>query len=183
MRARVRHDSPDSPVKSKAITVRHSIDSDISSITEIYAHEVLTGLASFEVEPPDTCEMAKRRENIVRGGYPYLVATQEDNIIGYAYAGPYRTRPAYQHTIENSVYVSPDARGKGVGRVLLTELIDLCTQGPWRTVIAIIGDTNNIGSIALHSSLGFRHVGTIEAAGFKLGRWVDSVIMQKMLPG
>lgn len=168
-------------MKNNTIIVRHSVDSDINSITEIYAREVSTGLASFEVEPPDASEMAQRRRNIVQGGYPYLVATQRDKVIGYAYAGPYRTRPAYQHTLENSVYVSLDARGKSVGRMLLTELITLCEQGSWRTIIAIIGDSNNTGSIKLHRSLGFRHVGTIEAAGFKLGSWVDSVIMQKML--
>ena len=96
-------------MKNNTIIVRHSVDSDIRSITEIYAREVSTGLASFEVEPPDASEMAQRRRNIVQGGYPYLVATQKDKVIGYAYAGPYRTRPAYQHTLENSVYVSLDA--------------------------------------------------------------------------
>ena len=96
-------------MKNNTIIVRHSVDSDINSITEIYAREVSTGLASFEVEPPDASEMAQRRRNIVQGGYPYLVATQKDKVIGYAYAGPYRTRPAYQHTLENSVYVSLDA--------------------------------------------------------------------------
>jgi len=168
-------------MNDNTITVRHSIDDDISSITEIYAHEVLTGLASFEVVPPDTTEMTQRRYNIVRAGYPYLVAIKSEEIIGYAYAGPYRTRPAYQNTLENSVYVSSDARGSGVGKMLLTELITLCQQGSWHTMVAIIGDTDNTGSIELHKSLGFRHVGTIEAAGYKFNRWVDSVIMQKML--
>ncbi len=168
-------------MKDKTVTVRHSSDDDINSITAIYAHEVLNGLASFEVVPPDADEMAQRRHNIVQAGYPYLVAAQEEKIIGYAYAGPYRTRPAYKNTLENSVYVSSTARRNGVGKMLLTELITLCEQGSWRTIIAIIGDTNNTGSIELHKSLGFRHVGTIEAAGFKLNRWVDSVIMQKML--
>lgn len=168
-------------MKDSTVTIRHSNDDDISSITEIYAHEVLTGLASFEIEPPDPSEMAQRRYKIVRNGYPYIVAVHQDKIIGYAYAGPYRTRPAYQYTLENSVYVSSDARGNGVGKMLLTELIALCKQDSYRSIIAIIGDNNNIGSIELHRSVGFRHVGTIEAAGFKLGRWVDSVIMQKML--
>ena len=163
------------------VAVRHSIDEDIHSITEIYAREVLTGLASFEVEPPDSAEMAQRRQKIVQAGFPYLVATHNEKVVGYAYAGPYRTRPAYQFTLENSVYVSPDARRQGVGRMLLTELIAVCSQGSWHTIIAIIGDSNNTGSIELHKSTGFHHVGTIKDAGFKLGRRVDSVIMQKML--
>jgi len=143
--------------------------------------EVLTGLASFEVVPPDAVEMAARRNAILQRGYPYLVAIEKDEVVGYAYVGPYRTRPAYQHTLENSVYVAAQARGRGIGKMLLAELLDICERGSWRTVIAIIGDSNNTGSIKLHKSLGFRHVGTIEAAGYKLGRWVDSVIMQKML--
>lgn len=168
-------------MKNSLVIIRHSVDSDISTITEIYAHEVLTGLASFEVVPPDEKEMADRRQNILHGGYPYLVAEKDGDIIAYAYASAYRTRPAYKHTLENSIYVASNTRGRGVGKLLLTNLIELCEQGPWRTVVAIIGDTHNKGSIELHKSLGFREVGTIEAAGYKLGRWVDSVIMQKML--
>lgn len=162
-------------------SVEHSTKEHIKSITEIYAEEVLTGLASFEVVPPDTREMAARRDTILQRGHPYLVAMEKDEVNGYAYVGPYRTRTAYQHTLENSVYVAAKARGRGVGKMLLSELLNICERGSWRTVIAIIGDSNNTGSIALHKSLGFRHVGTIEAAGYKHDRWVDSVIMQKML--
>ncbi len=168
-------------MKDSTVIIRQSIDDDISSITEIYAREVLTGLASFEIEPPDSSEMAKRRSKIVHSGYAYIVAADKDKIIGYAYASPYRTRPAYQYTLENSVYVSADARGNGVGKMLLTELIEICKQDSYRSMIAIIGDSHNISSIKLHQSVGFRHVGTIKDAGFKLGRWVDSVVMQKML--
>ncbi len=163
------------------ISVRHSIPDDIAGITEIYADEVLHGLASFEVEPPDSKEIAARREKVVDAGYPWLVAMVDDQLAGYAYAAPYRTRPAYQYTVENSVYVCKDRRGTGIGKLLMKELIAECKRGPWRTMIAIIGDANNIRSIATHKSLGFRYVGTIECAGYKLNQWVDSVIMQRDL--
>ncbi len=161
--------------------IRHSSHQDIGAITRIYKNEVLTGLASFELRPPDKIEMGERRQRIVQAGFPYLVATIDNNIAGYAYAGPYRSRPAYRHTVENSIYVAPDHRQSGVGRALLGELIRICESGNWRTMIAIIGDTENASSIALHSALGFSHVGTIEATGYKLGQWVDTVIMQRAL--
>ena len=161
--------------------IRTSVVEDLPAITAIYAKEVLHGLASFEVEPPDLNEVGRRREELLSIGYPYLVATVEDQVVGYAYAGPYRSRPAYRYSLENSIYVAREARNCGVGKKLLTDLIAVCTQGDWRTMIAVIGDINNTGSIALHRSLGFRHVGTIESVGYKLNQWVDSVIMQKVL--
>ena len=161
--------------------IRTSVVEDLPAITAIYAKEVLHGLASFEVEPPDLNEVGRRREELLSNGYPYLVATVEDKVVGYAYAGPYRSRPAYRYSLENSIYVAREARNCGVGKKLLTDLIAVCTQGDWRTMIAVIGDINNTGSIALHRSLGFRHVGTIESIGYKLNQWVDSVIMQKVL--
>ena len=161
--------------------IRTSVVEDLPAITAIYAKEVLHGLASFEVEPPDLNEVGRRREELLSNGYPYLVATVEDKVVGYAYAGPYRSRPAYRYSLENSIYVAREARNCGVGKKLLTDLIAVCTQGDWRTMIAVIGDINNTGSIALHRSLGFRHVGTIESVGYKLNQWVDSVIMQKVL--
>ena len=161
--------------------IRTSVVEDLPAITAIYAKEVLHGLASFEVEPPDLNEVGRRREELLSNGYPYLVATVEDKVVGYAYAGPYRSRPAYRYSLENSIYVAREARNCGVGKKLLTDLIAVCTQGDWRTMIAVIGDINNTGSIALHRSLGFRHVGTIESVGYKLNQWVDSDIMQKVL--
>ena len=161
--------------------IRTSVVEDLPAITAIYAKEVLHGLASFEVEPPDLNEVGRRREELLSNGYPYLVATVEDKVVGYAYAGPYRSRPAYRYSLENSIYVAREARNCGVGKKLLSELIEVCGRGDWRTMIAVIGDINNTGSIALHRSLGFRHVGTIESVGYKLNQWVDSVIMQKVL--
>ena len=161
--------------------IRTSVVEDLPAITAIYAKEVLHGLASFELDPPDLNEIGRRREELLSNGYPYLVATVEDKVVGYAYAGPYRSRPAYRYSLENSIYVAREARNCGVGKKLLTDLIAVCTQGDWRTMIAVIGDINNTGSIALHRSLGFRHVGTIESVGYKLNQWVDSVIMQKVL--
>ena len=168
-------------MQTKKVLIRPSTDDDIETITSIYANEVLHGLASFELEPPDSKEMASRRKNIIKAGFPYLVATLENKVVGYAYAGPYRTRPAYRHTVENSVYVATEHRKSGIGNALLSELIGLCEKGNWRTMIAIIGDTNNTSSIALHKSLGFSHAGTIEATGYKLNQWVDTVIMQRTL--
>jgi len=168
-------------MRNPAFTIRQSKDADIEAITEIYSKEVLNGLASFELQAPDVREMAQRRERILQAGYPYLVATIENKVVGYAYAGPYRTRPAYQYTAENSVYVATNMRRSGVGRALLNELTGICEKGNWRTMIAIIGDTNNTGSIALHEAAGFKHVGTIEATGYKHNQWVDTVVMYKTL--
>ena len=163
------------------LSVRTSVVDDIPAITAIYANEVSHGLASFEVEPPDLNEIGRRREELLSNGYPYLVAAVENKVVGYAYAGPYRSRPAYRYSLENSIYVARESRNCGVGKKLLAELIEVCGRGDWHTMIAVIGDTNNTGSIALHRSLGFRHVGTIRSVGYKLNQWVDSVIMQKVL--
>ncbi len=148
------------------------------AVTAIYAHHVLTGYASFEEVPPDVAEMTTRWRTFTEKGLPYIVAEKDGHVLGYSYAGPYRTRSAYRHTVENSVYVDKDAAGQGIGRALLTELIRLCEAGPWHEMIAIIGDSANTASIGLHKALGFRMVGTFEKVGFKHGRWVDSVLMQ-----
>ncbi|RXF74387.1 GNAT family N-acetyltransferase [Hansschlegelia zhihuaiae] len=163
------------------IVIRDAADADIPAIVRIYAHHVLSGLASFEEVAPGEAEMAARKAAILAIGAPYLVAELDGRVAGYAYAGPYRARPAYRHTIEDSIYVSPDALGRGVGRALLAELIARCEAGPWRQMIAVIGDSANAGSIALHASLGFTAVGTFRSVGFKFGRWVDSVLMQRAL--
>ncbi len=163
------------------LTVRPVRDADIPAIAAIYAHAVLHGMASFEVEPPDQAEMTRRMRTITDGGYPYLVAEKDGQVLGYAYAGAYRARPAYRNSVENSVYVSPDAHRLGVGRALLKELIDTATHRGFRQMIAVIGDSANAGSIGLHRALGFTFCGTIHSVGYKHGRWLDSVIMQRAL--
>jgi len=164
-----------------SILVRPSTPDDLPAIQAIYAHHVTHGFGSFEEVPPDVQEMAARRLAIVERGLPHLVAEIDGRVLGYAYAGPYRPRPAYRYTVENSVYVAPEAIRHGVGRALLTALIEVCEAGPWRQMIAVIGDRGNTASIALHAALGFHEAGHLKAVGFKLGRWVDVVIMQRAL--
>lgn len=161
--------------------IRHSETKDLRAIRNIYANEVLTGLATFEVIAPSLEEHTQRRQQLLDNGFPFLVACIDEKVVGYAYASPYRPRAAYQNSIENSVYVNERIRNRGVGKLLLENLIATCENGPWRQMIAVIGNSQNIGSIALHEKLGFRHVGTIEAVGYKLDQWVDTVIMQRAL--
>jgi phosphinothricin acetyltransferase len=164
-----------------ALVIRAAAADDIAAITRIYAHAVRFGTASFEIEPPDEAEMARRQRALIDGGFPYLVAEGDGAIAGYAYAGPYRTRPAYRFSVENSVYVAPDAHRRGVGRALLDRLIVEAESRGFRQMIAVIGDPDQAASIALHRAAGFRLVGTIAAVGFKHGRWLDSVLMQREL--
>jgi L-amino acid N-acyltransferase YncA len=167
-----------------SLVIRSSGEDDLPAMTAIYAHAVRFGTASFELEPPDLEEMARRRGALLAGGLPYLVAEAEGEVAGYAYAGPYRPRPAYRHTLEDSVYVAPDRQGRGVGRALLGALIAACEVDGYRQMVAVIGDTASTGSIALHRSLGFRDVGIVTAVGYKHGRWLDGVLMQRALgPG
>lgn len=161
--------------------VRPSRDEDVVAVQAIYAHHVLYGLGSFEETPPDATEIARRRSEVLGRGLPYLVAEWEGRVVGYAYAGTYRPRPAYRHTVENSVYVADGMAGKRVGRALLAELIAACTATGARQMIAVIGDSGNVGSIALHAAQGFAYCGLLRSVGFKHGRWVDSVIMQRAL--
>jgi len=169
---------------TETVMVRDATAADMAAIQAIYAHEVLHGLATFEETPPDVDEMQARRAAVRAAGLHYLAAQLDGRVVGYSYATAYRPRPAYRHTIEDSVYVAEGMQRRGVGRALLAALIARCEQGPWRQMIAVIGDRRNDGSIALHAAHGFRHVGTLEAAGFKLGRWVDTVLMQRALgPG
>ena len=163
------------------IVIRAAEPADIAAITRIYAHAVRFGTASFEIEPPDEAEMARRQRALLDGGFPYLVAEGNGAVLGYAYAGPYRTRPAYRFSVENSVYVAPEAHRRGVGRALLERLIAAAQARGFRQMIAVIGDSDQASSIALHRAAGFRLVGTIEAVGFKHGRWLDSVLMQREL--
>lgn len=170
--------------KKPPIVVRDVTDADMARIQEIYAHHVLTGGGSFEQVPPDTAEMTRRRDAVRAEGYPYIIAEIDGLVVGYAYAGRYRPRPAYLYSVENSVYVDQQAHRRGIGVALLTELIDRCTAAGYRQMVAVIGDSENHGSIRLHRKMGFHQVGIVEAIGFKFGRWLDSVIMQRPLgPG
>lgn len=162
-------------------SIRPATDADLQAITAIYAEAVLHGTASFELEPPTQAEMAARRLALVEKGLPYIVAEHKGRVIGYAYAGPYRPRPAYQFTVEDSIYVSPDAHRTGAGRALLAKLITLCESKGFRQMVAVIGDSQSAASIGLHRALGFEPVGTVRHVGFKKGRWLDQVIMQKSL--
>jgi len=179
------NDGPNrSPETTPALTIRACEERDVAAIAEIYRHHVLTSPATFELDPPDAAEMARRRRGVVDGGYPYFVAEQGGRIIGYAYASAYRPRPAYRHTVENSVYIRPGCERRGIGRVLLEALIEACEARGFRQVVAVIGDSANEASIGLHVHLGFRMAGTLQAAGFKFGRWIDIVLMQRELgPG
>lgn len=173
---------PRSPPSFHALpSVRDSVEADVPAIQAIYAFHVLHGLASFEEEPPSLDEMARRRAGILAAGFPHIVAEIDGEVAGYSYASSYRPRPAYRFSVENSVYVREGLRGRGVGRALLGALIGRCEQGPWRQMVAVIGDTGNAASIGLHEAFGFRRAGTLRAVGFKFGRWVDSVIMQRPL--
>jgi phosphinothricin acetyltransferase len=164
------------------ITIRNSTPGDLPTITRIYEHAVRHGTASFELEPPDAAEMLRRQRALLDGGYPYLVAEDDGRVTGYAYAGPFRPRLAYRHTVEDSVYVSADAHRRGTGRLLLAALIARTTEVGFRQMIAVIGDsTLQAPSIGLHAALGFRVVGTLDAVGHKFGRWLDSVYMQRAL--
>jgi len=164
-------------VRGMQIHVRDSRDDDIAAIVAIYGHAVVHGNASFELDPPDTAEMARRRHAILQSGYPYLVAERDCLVIGYAYAGPYRARPAYRFAVENSIYVAPEAHGTGTGRVLLPALIARCSAAGFRLMVAVIGDSANQASIRLHAANGFSHAGLLPNIGWKHGRWLDSVLM------
>lgn len=161
--------------------VREARDDDMGAVQAIYAHHVLHGTASFEEEPPPVAEMRRRRADVLARGLPYLVAEIAGQVAGYSYATPYRARSAYRFSIENSVYVDHARHRSGVGRALLTELIVRCERGDWRQMIAVIGDSAQAASIGLHASVGFRHIGTLQAVGLKFGRWLDTVLMQRAL--
>lgn len=164
-----------------AIRVRDATGEDMEAVRAIYAHHVLHGLATFEEIPPSAEELASRWASVLGAGLPYLVAEGGGRVVGYAYATYYRPRSAYRFAIEDSVYLEEGAGGRGIGTLLLEALIARCETGPWRQMLAVIGNSGNAGSIALHRRLGFSHVGTFAAVGFKLGRWVDTVLMQRPL--
>ena len=163
------------------LVIRQAVTADMPTILAIYSHEVLHGLATFENTVPNLQEMSLRRKVILDLGFPYLVAERAGTIVGYSYASTHRPRPAYRYSVENSVYVDKNHRGKGVGRALLEHLIEICEKSGFRQIVAIIGDSQNTGSIALHKSQGFREVGMLCSVGFKFDRWVDTTIMQRAL--
>lgn len=166
---------------SPRISIRPATDADMEAIAAIYAHHVLHGVASFETEPPDLAEMRRRRGDVLAKGLPYLVATDGEAVLGYAYAGPYRTRAAYANTVENSIYLRPDSVGRGIGRLLLAALIEACEARGLRQMIAVVGDSANVASIRLHEKLGFQRAGLLANIGHKHGRWLDSVLLQRSL--
>lgn len=165
------------------LSIRPALPEDIAAITQIYAHAVLHGTASWELDPPDAAQMMQRFETVLSGGYPYLVAQDDGDLLGYAYAGAYRPRPAYRSTVENSIYIAPGAQGRGVGRALLAALEAACTERGFRQMIAVIGDGTgaSVGSRKLHEAAGFRLIGVAEKVGYKHGRWLDQMLMQKEL--
>jgi phosphinothricin acetyltransferase len=161
--------------------LRSATSADLPAITAIYRQHVLTGTASFEEVPPAESEMAARMSAIQDRGLPYLAIEVAGEVAGYAYAGPYRTRSAYRFTVEDSIYLDPRHQGKGLGRLLLQQLIADCRARDLREIVAVIGDSANLPSIGLHRRLGFSDVGILRRVGFKFGRWVDSVLMQRSL--
>ena len=167
---------------SGAYVLRPACPSDIAAITAIYEREVLTGTATYELLAPNEAEMTRRFDEMQAKRYPYLVAAGEDGtVLGYAYAGGYRARPAYNWLVEDSIYLAPAARGRGVGTALLTRLLEECERLGFRQMLAVIGDSANHGSIGLHRKMGFRMIGTMPATGLKFGRWIDTVLMQRPL--
>jgi L-amino acid N-acyltransferase YncA len=165
------------------VVIRPATEADLDAITAIYAHAVLNGTASYEYDPPSRTEMGARFAMLQAGKFPYLVAEADERAIaGYAYAGPFRTRPAYRFTVEDSVYIAPERQGRGVGSLLLERLIHESESRGYRQMIAVIGDgAVNTASVRLHAAMGFAHCGRIEGSGFKFGRWCDTVLMQRAL--
>ena len=164
--------------------VRPAVAADMPVVQAIYAHHVRHGLASFEDDPPTLEDMTQRWREVAGKGLPYVVAERAGDLLGYAYAGPYRSRPAYRYTVENSVYVREGLQQRGVGQAVMRAVLAECEARGYRQMIAVIGDSANEGSIRLHERLGFARVGLLTAVGYKFGRWVDSVLMQRPLgPG
>jgi L-amino acid N-acyltransferase YncA len=164
-----------------SVDIRAAAPGDVAAIARIYADAVRHGTATFEVEPPDEAEMARRMLTLLAGNYPYLVAERSGELAGYAYAGPYHLRPAYRWTVEDSIYLDPQFQGQGIGRRLMRQLLADAEARGFRQMIALIGDSTNAASIALHAAAGFQRIGTLQSVGFKHGRWLDVVAMQRPL--
>ena len=163
--------------------IRPATEADLPYVAGIYEHAVRYGTATFELTPPDLPEMTRRFRALMEGGFPYLVAVLDDDVAGYAYAGPYRPRPAYRFTVENSIYLKPAVHRRGIGLKLMQGLLGECEARGYRQVIAVIGDSANAGSIGLHARCGFQMIGTHPDVGLKFGRWLDTVMMQIALGG
>lgn len=163
------------------LLVRPSTPADLDALREIYAHAVTQGTGTFELQVPDAAEMARRRDDVLAKGLPWLVAEAQGRVLGYAYANHFRPRPAYRFCVEDSVYLHPEAQGRGIGRALLAELLARCQAAGARQMLAVIGDSANHGSIGVHSALGFERCGLLQAVGWKFGRWLDVVLMQRAL--
>jgi len=163
------------------VQIRSAEPRDVAAIARIYAHAVLHGTATFEIEPPDEAEMARRMQALLSKSFPYLVAERDGAVSGYAYAGPYRDRRAYDWSVEDTVYVAPEFHRRGIGRLLLTRLIAEAEPRGFRQMIGVIGDSANTASVGVHAAVGFRLIGTFQAVGFKFGRWLDTVLMQRPL--
>lgn len=181
MQPKERSDSAPPPAGPLGVVIRDANEADVLGVQRIYARHVRHGLATFEEVPPSLHDLMTRRVAVLAADLPYLVAEHDGEVVGYSYATAFRARSGYRHTIEDSVYVAEGLGGNGIGSTLLATLISRCETGPWRQMIAVIGDSANAASIALHRRLGFRHVGTLSSVGFKLGRWVDVVLMQRAL--
>jgi L-amino acid N-acyltransferase YncA len=174
--------SRDRPTKeTSGMDIRNATDADVSDIQAIYAHHVLNGTGTFEEQPPSVEDMSERIHKVVDHGCVWLVATDDTGVLGFGYYAPFRERSAYRFTVEDSIYVREDVRGQGVGKALVTRLIELATAAGKRQMIAVIGDSENVGSIGVHASLGFHMIGTMKSAGIKFGRWLDVVTMQRAL--
>ena len=163
------------------LIIRPSTTADLPPITHIYAQAVAQGTGTFEIDSPDGAEMARRRDDVLAKGLPWLVAERGSDVLGYAYASPFRARPAYRFCLEDSIYLDPAAQGQGVGRLLLAELLSQCEARGARQMLAVIGDAANAGSIAVHRACGFEPCGVLKAAGWKFERWLDVVLMQRRL--
>jgi L-amino acid N-acyltransferase YncA len=161
--------------------IRPSSDADVPAITAIYAHHVLHGTGTFEIDPPTEADMAQRRADVLAKALPWLVAVEGDRVLGFAYCNWFKPRPAYRFSAEDSIYMAPEATGKGLGRALLAELAAQAERAGVRKLIAVIGDSANTGSVGVHRSLGFSHVGVLQSCGWKFGQWRDVVLMDKSL--
>ena len=168
-------------MSTPALLIRPSTPADLPAITAIYGWNVLNGTGTFELEAPDETEMARRRDDVLSKGLPWLVVQRDGVVLGYAYANHFRPRKAYRFCLEDSVYLAPAAKGQGLGKLLLAELLGRCEAAGARQMLAVIGDSANLGSIGVHRTLGFEHIGVMKAAGWKFDQWRDVVIMQKAL--
>lgn len=166
---------------STPLVIRPSLEGDLAAIQQIYEHAVLHGTGTFETDVPDRAEMARRRTEVLSRSLPYLVAERDGQVLGFAYANYFRPRLAYRYFVEDSVYLAPTAQGQGVGRLLLAELIARCEAAGARQMVAVIGDSQNLGSVGVHRALGFEQTGLMKSAGWKFGKWLDVVLMQRQL--